>query len=144
MEGLAPPLKMVLELRLDMENGHSVREALYRFLKQSPANKFKSFLEFWTAVREKNGVKGLQEHPGWTSWRQVVLEVIERGLQGNPILEELKQLELDLIAASESQVEYELRALPIVSLIPVLLFQFPAYLLLLLGPWVQQLLGNLQ
>jgi len=144
VEGIAPPLKMVLQLRLDIENGQSVRKALNRFLIQSPVNEFKNFLEFWIAVREKNGVKGLRAHPGWTSWRQVVLEVIERGLEGTPILEELKQLELDLIETSENQIEHELRALPIVSLIPVLLLQFPAYLLLLLGPWIKQLLENLQ
>ena len=144
MEGVAPPLGLVLELRLDLENGRSVRDGLTRFLQKSPSDDFVHLLEHWIAVRELRGVKGLRQHRGWTSWRQMVLEMIERGLAGNPILEELKQMELDLIAASDNQIERELRALPIMSLVPVLLFQFPAYLLLLLGPWMQQLLENLQ
>ncbi|MCB0384086.1 MAG: hypothetical protein KDD43_01740 [Bdellovibrionales bacterium] len=144
MEGIAPPLKLVLHLRIGLENGNSVRSALTSFLDGDPQNEMSLLVECWLGQRGRLGTKGMRNHEKWTCWRQMVIEVVSRGLEGEPILEDIKALEEELILASQAQVEQHLHALPFLALLPVLFFQFPAYLMLLLGPFLQDLLRQLE
>ncbi len=146
MEDIAPPLKFILCLRLNMENGQSVATSVRLFCEEFPENPFSVLLEHWHLIRNSSissphkPVTALKE---WTSWRQIVLDMLHLGLQGHPILEEVKKMETELLQACNEQIEKELQTLPFVAMIPIMLCQFPAYLILLFGPWLQGLLKQL-
>ena len=138
---LAPPLKAVLEIRLQMEHGVSVSQAI-RVYSQRDRDAFSKELAFWLFAKEtgKNYDKNIFQSP----YRKHLLELLSRGLQGEPILSALADLEQDLIFASSEDMEQHLQKLPFISLIPLMVFAFPAFFLLLAGPLVLDLLSALQ
>ncbi|MCC7403463.1 MAG: hypothetical protein IT288_03615 [Bdellovibrionales bacterium] len=143
MEGLAPPLKFILFLRLEIENGNSIRVGLDRYLDRHSGDEMSSLLERWLGQREAWGTAGLRTHRGWTVWRQSVIEVLERGLVGEAILESLGVLEIEVGEAAQAQLENDVSSLPFQALVPVLMFQFPAFMMLLVGPLLQDLVNGM-
>ncbi|MBK8204139.1 MAG: hypothetical protein IPK68_18100 [Bdellovibrionales bacterium] len=144
MEDLAPPLRFVLTLRMSIENGNSVQTSIRQFIEEYPENPISYLLELWLADSKNNQARQLKESPYWTSWRQIVLDLVSLGLKGVPILEDVKQIEKDLAVACDEQISKALNTLPFIALIPILFLQFPAYLVLLLGPWLTELLSQLK
>ena len=59
-------------------------------------------------------------------------------------MEYLKDLEKEIMEVCKEDLEKHLEKLPYICLIPLMLFQFPAFLLLLIGPLVLNLLHILQ
>lgn len=68
--------------------------------------------------------------------RRQCLEVLSQGLQGEPIYSQICSLEEEVFEASRLEIEEFVALLPMKSLIPLLFFQFPAFLALLLGPFL--------
>jgi hypothetical protein len=66
-------------------------------------------------------------------------EYISRGLRGEPILTALKEYQLELIAQIDFEIDRQSALLPIKALVPLLLFQFPALLILAFGPLLERL-----
>lgn len=143
MEDIAPPLRFVLSLRMGIDNGHSIQTSIRHFIEEFPTNSFTLLLELWMAESKTENRSKFLSSVHWTPWRQIVLDLVDLGLQGHSILEDLDALEKDLTLACENQIARELQKLPFVALIPVLMLQFPAYLLLLLGPWLSELIEQL-
>ena len=139
MVSLAPPLRAVLEIRLCLENGSSVSESIRYFSKKYIDDLFAKQLGYWLFAKEAGHV----EVPSFESkpYRQSLVDILERGLQGEPILEHLKGLEQDLYILANEDMEHYIQKLPFISLIPLMLFQFPAFILLLLGPLLLDLLA---
>lgn len=141
MVSIAPPLKAALELRLQIENGISVAESIRNFSRKHIDDSFAKELGHWLFLKEtgqKQEIKSVEK-----LYRQSLLDILSRGLEGEPILENLKDLEQDLCIAADEDLEKYLQKLPFISLIPLLLFQFPAFIFLLLGPLVLDLLSIL-
>lgn len=137
MENLTPPLlEAVRELHWRIASGHSMREALRLYLEVA-TSPFAHNLREWTAVRAQDKV------PPTAAFRshlqRALLELIERGCMGQPTLEHLKELEYEVELAAQAELEAHIGALPFKVLLPLLFFQFPAYLLLLLGPLLRDL-----
>lgn len=143
MEDLAPPLRFVLTLRMGIENGQSIQSTIRQFIEEFPSNSFSILLEQWLTATRTHSSPSLKHSSQWTPWSQIVLDIVHLGLKGNPILEDIKQLEKDLAQACEDQIQRELQTLPFIALIPILFCQFPAYLVLLLGPWLGDLIDQL-
>lgn len=115
MEDLAFELSSVLQIRLRLEQGASLAQAL----------------------RELQ----LLDHP--QMGRAVYLQqLIQRGLKGDPILPALTELEQDLTERALSEIDRQTSTLPIWSLLPLLLFQFPAILLLMVGPVLESIVHS--
>ena len=137
MVSLAPPLQAVLEIQLHLESGQSVAEAIRSYVKTLPEESFAKELGFFLFTEERGGDFEIQKLK--SPYRKHLIELLKRGLQGEPILEGLEELEKDLIEAAKQELEIHLQKLPFLCLIPLLLFEFPALLLLLIGPLLSHL-----
>lgn len=139
MEKLAPTLEWVMQLRAQIESGQSVLTATQKSL-------LVNVDEVSMSVRAllKNLEVGLGPQNSslqdLNPYRRALLELIRRGLRGEPILPQLRDLEKEVIFASEVELEQFMATLPIKMILSVLLFQFPAFLLLMLAPLVTQFL----
>lgn len=141
MEGLAPPLQCLLDLRCGLDQGHSVRQSLINHiqLRKTPfAKKCSSWL---MALEHDQPTSTLLKEE--SIYRRTLLEIIETGLKGHPIYQRLNELEIELIQACEDELQKHIDLLPFQILIPLLLFQFPAFLLLILGPLMTSLVQEL-
>ena len=140
MVPLAPPLKAALEIRLQMENGHSVSQSVKNYIQNRIHDEFAKDLSLWLFSIETG--KSFQKPLSF--YRKTLIEILERGLQGDPILDRLKEFEKETLEISKEELDKHLEKLPFICMIPLMLFQFPAFLLLLLGPVVLQLLDVLR
>ena len=114
-----------------------MREAVRQLL-ESSSSQLTTELGEWWAVRSRERVVN---HPKSfiSPLRRAVIDTIERGLSGQPTREHLQALEFEVERAANAELEAHISALPFKVLIPLLLFYFPAFLLLLLGPLLRDL-----
>ena len=141
MVGLAPPLKAVLEIRLLIENGNSVSQSIQIYSQSSSEDLFAKEIGVWLFAQSTG--REYQNKIFNTFYRRRLLEVLTYGLKGEPILSALSALEEDLIFMCHENLEQHIQKLPLISLIPLLLFQFPAFFMLLVGPLLLNLLSTL-
>lgn len=136
MENLTPPLLRALrEIKWLIQSGKPMKEALQVYL-EGTNDVFASLLrEQWIAKSQNS--KPCAEFP--THFQNAFWNLISRGCSGQPVLEALEALESEVTLAAEAELDDHLASLPFKVLIPLLLFQFPAYLLLLLGPMLREL-----
>jgi hypothetical protein len=144
MEGLAPPLKCLIEMQAALQNGEAVQKGVFRYLQSASlteefAMQLRRFLFAWEQGQDWRAVIAQVR----SSQRRILLEIIANGLAGQPILQHLEELKSEIVEACDSDIRRHLELLPILLLAPLLLLQFPAFLLLLFGPLVSRLLMEL-
>jgi hypothetical protein len=137
MEDLTPPLLgAIREMGLRISSGHSMKESLRLYL-ESANSEFAQRLREWWVLREQGR---LQQAPAFVShYQRAFILLLERGLQGQPTLEHLQALEDEVTSAAQAELELHVATLPFKVLLPLLFFQFPAYLVVLLGPILRDL-----
>ena len=135
MDDLTPPiLKAVREVRWMISSGKSMKDALQIYL-DGTHDAFASFLRAqWARKRQGAKLDTPKSHYQKAFWN-----LVERGCAGQPTLEALNALEHEVEKAAQSELDAHLASLPFKVLLPLLLFQFPAYLILLLGPMLREL-----
>ena len=138
---LAPPLKAVLEIRLLMENGISVPQAVRTYSQRNLDEPFAKELGLWLFAKETG--KNYSGNIFNSFYRKRLLDLLSHGLKGEPILSAIHDLEEDLIFIANEDIEQQLQKLPFINLIPLLLLEFPAFFLLLVGPLILDLLSVL-
>lgn len=137
MEDLTPPLlTAVREIRWRISSGRSMREAMRMHLDRTH-NSFAQTLREWWTLKAQGRPAGLEKFK--THYQRAFLSLVDRGCAGQPTLEHLTALETEIERAAESELELHVATLPFKMLVPLLLFQFPAYLILLLGPVLREL-----
>ena len=143
MDYLAPPLNALLQIQLKIKNGYSVRSAIQAYVTDSSECPFAKEVEFWLFCM-KTGKK-FTPSPTWAKkhYRLLLLELLQRGWKGEPILPALQELEEELKAAALYDLEQQIQKLPFISFIPLFLFQVPAFFLLLLAPLLMELKESL-
>jgi hypothetical protein len=135
MEDLTPPLLYaVRELRWQMNAGRAMKEAFQCYLDGKLDPLSLELRRNWVLKQKGGPIPHLRSHYAQSFWN-----LVERGLAGQPTHEALGILEAEVQRAAEAELDEHLAALPFKVLIPLLLFQFPAYLLLLLGPALREL-----
>ena len=144
MEGLAPPLKCLIQIQSSIANGESVRSALARYLQTAGTDcvfalVVRKFLFAWEQGHDWRVV--LQECS--SSHRCALIEVFACGLSGQSISAHLESLREEICSACDLEIKDHLELLPLKMLAPLLLFQFPAFLLLLFGPLLRHLVEEL-
>lgn len=139
MENLAPPLSVVLQLQLAIENGHSFRESLRQVLHSNDENDFMKTIREWSVRKSHNQSTHLLVKSLISPYRRTLLDLFERGWDGEPILEPLQSIEEEIRSAAAAELDQFIATLPFRAMIPLLLLQFPAYMLLLLGPILSDL-----
>ena len=139
---LAPPLQAVLEIRLLIENGNSVSQAIRLYSQRNDKDDLAKELGVWLLAQSAG--KNYQNKIFNSFYRKRLLEILNQGLKGFAILPALSDLEEDLIFISNENLDQHIQKLPLISLIPLMLFEFPAFFLLLAGPLLLNLLKALQ
>lgn len=138
MEDLAPPYHFILELIYDLESGGSVRTSVKKYL-ETHNNSFCLFLKQWLNKQQLDGAT-LLIPKAMSSYQKAIWDLLELSQQGASLMVPLYELEKELRFVCEEQLEQHLALLPYKLMIPLLFFQFPALLLLLMGPLIGQLL----
>lgn len=141
MEGLNPTLKLVMALREGLEKGESLRQALQIFIQQEPGE-LSSRVKKWWIVQESG--KTAPVDPGLTLAQKATLNLLKRSFQGESVGAGLLLLQNEVTEKCEMQIEEHVQSLPFKCLLPLLFLIFPAYLLVLLGPLVEELLYSIQ
>lgn len=139
MEFVAPLLAAVVGLRLRLENG----EALSAILASEPTlnhcdlgpDLVRLRLLFQQMSSPESFLASVK-----TPHRQAFYELLWFGLNGRPILSELRGLEEEIQHAALVRMEHFLSHVPIQVLLVVILFQVPAFMLLILGPLMKEIL----
>ncbi len=75
--------------------------------------------------------------------RRALLDLLAMALAGQPILQNLEELKREICEAVDIEIKNHIELLPVKMLIPLLFFQFPAFLILLFGPLLRSLLEEL-
>jgi hypothetical protein len=123
-----------------IENGESLRTHIRRELRH-PSHFHRDLQRWFLSFEQMTTESNLQ----WPQniYRQSLFHVLGQGLKGQPIHAALQDLEREFEAAAKDDVERHLQLLPLKVLLPLLLLQFPAFLLILLGPILTDLLQRL-
>lgn len=142
MEGVAPLLEVTMCLRRSLCSGRSVRAAIRELPTHSKVDLVPE-LVLW--LNNEVETFELSKLPMWqeTQHRRELLEVLMCGLTGEPILHRLEQFEEEVILACKDELERHLQKLPVLALLPLVLLQFPAFLIIMLGPLFKHLLERM-
>lgn len=141
MDGLSPSQTLIQEVVLQLESGRglasSLRSALPK-LPQSLAVEVSSLL-----IAFESGCKlepaNQKAHP----LKIVLFETLWNGLHGAPILCRLEDLSIEAESLAQKDLHQFIARTPIYSLLIVLLIFFPAFLILTLGPILNEMLEAL-
>lgn len=141
MESLNPSLRLIIQVREFLDRGDSIRACLREFAR-TDASPFANELGTWLFHRENGRPYVVSEKR--TMAEKFLFRLIDRGLNGEPIAGPLKELQDEVVEQCELQIEEFIALLPLKSLIPLLIFIFPAFMMLLLGPLAESLLTQLR
>jgi hypothetical protein len=144
MENLSPSLTCLLHVRWEMENGSSFRDSLRSYLRVAGITAFDLTLRTWMVRKSHNQTTEDLYKSLSSPFRCAMLLLFERGWEGEPILDSVQELELEIRDACQSELDHFVASLPFRTMLPLLLLQFPAYMVLLLGPMFTELLRSMQ
>ncbi len=136
MESIAPPLKLLLSVKKALEKGQSTRQGLLIYLK-SDQDHFSEKVTKWYALFQQGLSTSEIIRQISSPHRRILLQLLQRGLAGESIYNPLCQLEIEIVEACHEEIACKMAQLPLVLLVPLLLLQFPAILMLLFGPLLQ-------
>ena len=141
MENLAPPLDLASFIRMSMEQGDSVKSSLVKYLQESSDNDWRLQLSQWLhrlQTHQETGsfLKKIKSH-----YRRATLQLLEQAYKGEPVYSQLCLLEMELREVASNELETFCASLAFKALIPLLLLQFPAFLIVLVGPLLGQFLS---
>lgn len=143
MDIVAEPLTFIWNIRFALEKGQSLRSAVQDYLETSKPTLFRRQIHQWWLLKEtgESTNKWMQqiENP----YRIGLFSILDRGWMGQPILPSLNELEKEFMQVSDNDLACHLQKLPILGLFPLLLFQFPSFMALLMGPLLKQLMTQL-
>lgn len=142
MEYIAPPLKLITEVKRAIESGTSVRCGVLAYVQNSRED-FSRDVSKWISCRDQGLSYQLIIQNQASQYRRSLLELLERGMRGESIYSHLLQLEIETIEACEDEIERKVTKLPFLLLVPLLLMQFPAFLMLLFGPLLENFFHSL-
>ncbi|MGE0762818.1 MAG: hypothetical protein AB7N80_06025 [Bdellovibrionales bacterium] len=141
MEFLAPSYQVLLQIRQNMQAGTAVSEAIRGAL--SGSSSFHWALRRWWLAKQR-GAKTNFAYEFKAPLQKILIETLERGLAGEPILTNLNEIEEEMRLAMNDTIERHLQRLPVILLLPLAGLIFPSFMLLILGPLLSELLRSLQ
>lgn len=136
MESLAPPYQCVLEVKFALQRGCSLREALENYCAKYDDN-YSVVVKKWHQLLSKGRDIELIKNQLQSPYRRFLLDIFAEGLKGKPILNHINIFETEIAQACEDEIEEKLKKMPMISMIPLFLFQLPAVLILLFSPILQ-------
>ena len=141
MENISPTLLFLFEVRQSLESGYSVRTGIIQFLRRRNTSLHPTITVWFAKLEHQQDVQMILKdlHP----CRRSLFLILEKGLSGIPIQYALQELEKEVVSSCENEMAELIQSLPIKLLLPLLFFMFPAYLILLFGPFIELMLHNL-
>ena len=139
METLAPPLECLLDVRAHIENGEPVRNAILKYV-NSREDSFSVQIFRWIEALETGSGAAEVLAEIESAYRRTLLSIFQKGIEGHSILKQLDELEAELLEIGAREIQEFVLLLPLKLLLPLLFFQFPAYLILMIGPLLRRLL----
>jgi len=137
MVDLIPSLLIAIRsIRRHLLSGRTISAGLLLYLESHHDELAVRLAERWAA---KDNRAPAPRRPFKSYREQALWELIERGHGGEPVLEPLTLLEEDIERAAQFDLDAHVAALPFKALVPLLLFQFPAFVILLVGPLLREL-----
>lgn len=144
MEDLAPPLELILSVKSSIEKGKSIQDGIKRYLEAHNTHEFSTIVLHWYVMMERQ-MSTQELMRGITSiYRRQVLQLFEKGMKKEPIYNQILILEHEIYQACEHEIQEKLIKLPYLVMIPVLIFQFPALLIVIFGPLLQNFIESLR
>lgn len=135
---MSPVLQLLWSVRRALEKGQSVQVGMQNYLSLNAEDEFSLIVKSWWRARQNPEMH--YDQSVLSFHRRYLIELLEVGLSGQPIAQQLQSLEIELLLHCENIIQKHIALLPIISLLPLLLFIFPSMALLILWP----LLGMLQ
>lgn len=131
-------LILLQTIKYKLESGEAIRPSLAAFA-SSHQSELGLQVATWISLLER----GLQTSSYLAQIKSPVRRqmffVFERGLRGESILGSLVQMESELLDHCYEQIEKHMVILPLKMLLPLMGFIFPAFLIIVLGPLIQEL-----
>jgi hypothetical protein len=143
MEYLAAPLECAIELQSAIKAGESVRTGAQRFAGTFKCEFTHRVQRLLYVVDDKESLKQATEL-AHTPLQRALFLLIVRGCHGEPVGSAIEALISEMRQTSETQIEEHIQALPLKMMLPILLLQFPAFLILLLGPMFLEFVGRMK
>lgn len=137
MENVAPSLVLLWDVKRALEKGQSISVGIKSYLARKRSNLFADQVESWWLAHTNSKIS-FDKHKISMS-RKYLLEILEQGLLGHAILENLKSYESELILSCEDEIQKHIAKLPLILMIPLMGFIFPALMMLLVGPLLSAL-----
>ncbi len=141
MESLNPTLKLLWQVKKSIEKGSSVRSGIKIYL-QNETDEWKKSLTLWLIRLEQGSAVDDIVQSQKSPYRRQLLLILEKGLKGEAILPILTQLEKETQEKVEMDLEEYTAKVPYILLLPLCMFLFPACLILMLGPFILQLMQS--
>ena len=140
MESMNPALMLLLTVKRHLERGQSAKMGVMEYLRTEHTlfrDEVATWFNLWQQGLPTEAIlkKQISMH------RNILLQTLERGLRGDPIYNFLVELESEIIQACEHALSQSLGRLPFILLVPLLLFQLPAFMILLFGPILSRFLS---
>lgn len=142
MEDLAPPLACALEMQHALRNGETARAGALRWMRASDgefARIARRALLAWDQGADWRAEISRLKSP----YRRALCDVLMRSMQGHSVQTRLDELKAEIELACELEIRAHVDLLPLKTMLPLLLLQFPAFLAILFGPLLSRLLEEL-
>jgi hypothetical protein len=146
VEHLALSYQFVLLLSEEFRSGKTLRSTIERFLAENHGS-FPSVLLDWRLHFENGQLETFKMNirkRNLPVFQETLFELLCLHTDGASILEPLESLEQEMRQAARFQMDAHLGQLPFKMLIPLLVFQFPSLLILIIGPMLFYLLKEVQ
>ena len=136
MVHIVPSLSLIKKFRYLLQSGKSASLSL-KLAIEDENTEFSRKINLWFMQYRAEGCSEIAFKP---HGQKFFVEILSRALDGAPVLQILDQLENEMEQEFERQWKAWLESLPYKLSIPLLLFFFPAYGVLLFGPLLTQFL----
>ena len=132
MENITLTIILLWDVKRSLEKGQSVGSGIQIFLNRKSKDLF--FIEVKKWWMSQNNSTTVYNKSKLSISKQQLLEILELGLKGQSILSILGSYEIEIIQNCEDEIQKHISMLPLILLIPLMLFIFPAIMILLIAP----------
>ena len=137
---MSPTLLLLWEVCRALEGGFSVTTGVQNFFKRAPQDAFYYQFKTWWLMQQTEEQKIIVAGKlNFNVGQRHLLNLIQEGLKGESIYDNLKWLEKELISSCENEIHQHLSLLPIKIIFPLLCLIMPSILILLIFPLLQML-----
>ena len=143
VDGLAPTLEFLLSVQTCLSNGERVQVGMTAYAETARGDLADAVRMALVATRNGNSPAAAIRSLA-SPYRRAALNLAVRSLDGQSIQKPLAELLKETKEACELEIRAFVAVLPFRALIPLLLLQLPALLLVLLGPLIGNLVRSLQ